>query len=494
MRIRWVDVALMSALYAGALAARWVMIEALPYNDEGLHWYNSRHWLQKIPDNMVDVHGSTWFHAWWIGLQRPAWYILFMPAAKISFEAWRTQVVLLTSLLPVAGYTLARAWATRRPAALAGGLLLALWPILVTFGGFGLMDELMTVLLLFGLAAFDRGRMKLAVALFLLACWTKELAVPVLGLFLVLTFTEEIRRGEASWWPIRLGQRSSILAIPILLGPVPFLLSLSKGLPFPGMGNPPYTLRLIDWLVGTAWLWPILIMGIAKVSTRRLALIGSGMAFYFLAWNLAQREVMIWYLMLPNSLAFVAVPAILDTWIRNRELKRGWGQGAAVFVSIILVTTIVVPGDVVEGRWLAPVNGNRFATLQESYAWELRDRDRDIFESLDSLPSGPGKQVLILDAEGSLVIARLAERGTRIVFGSPAVMLRFNQTIEAIPIQFEASDGAMARNDTTTIHQALITTYRDCAQDIGDWWVFDPPACRGRVDRFMSAFDNATGG
>lgn len=482
----------MSALYAIALAARWVMIEALPYNDEGLHWYHSRHWLEKVPVDMVDVYGSTWFHPWWIGLQRPVWYILFMPAAKVSFEAWRTQVVLLTSLLPVAGYALSRVWHTRRPAAVGAGLLLALWPILVTFGGFGLMDELMTVVLLFALAAFDDGRVKLAAGLFLLACWIKELAWPAIGLFLLLTFREEVRKGEAAWWPLKLGRRSSTLSIPFILGPLPFILSLSQGLPVPGMGNPPYTLRLLDSLVGTAWLWPILIVGIARPATRRVAIIGTGIAFYFLVWNLAQREVMIWYHMLPISLAFVAAPTILDTWIRTRELKRGWAEAASIFVSIIMVTTIAVPGDVVAGRWLAPVSGQRFANLQESYSWELHERDRDIFEALNSLPSGPGKQVLIMDVEGSLVIAKVAERGTRIVFASPAFILRFNQSIEAIPTQFEASDGAVANNDTTAIHQAMFATYGDCARDIGDWWVFDPSGCRGRVDRFMAAFENGT--
>jgi hypothetical protein len=491
MRLRGHDALLAAVLYAAGLAARWPLVDAFPYGDEGIHWYNSRHWLEKVPDDVTDVYGATWWHAWWIGLQRPLWYILFMPAAEAGFEVWRMQVAILAAFLPVAGYGLARVWRASRVVSFASGATLASWPILVTYGGLGLMDELMAIFVITAIALFDRGHRRTSAVVWIAACWTKETAWISVGLFFLLAFVEEIRRGEGHPWPPRLGNASATLLVPLVVGPVPFILSLSEGLPFPGQGNAPYPGRIVDALVGTAWIWPFLLAGLRSASTRRIALIGSGMAVFYLAWNLGRREVMIWYYVLPISLAFVAVPVMLERWRIGREFRRLPLAAASLFLALVLAVTIVGPAGSVPDRALAPLSGQRVSSLADSYRWETKDRDRDLYEALDALPAGEGTTVLVLDAGYEVMLARLAGRGTSIVYGASWFILAYNQSIPELPRRIEESDGAVAQNGTSAIHAALSSAYGDCSRDVGRWWYIDPTDCQGRVERFMEAYENA---
>ncbi|HUR62284.1 MAG TPA: hypothetical protein VM286_07990 [Candidatus Thermoplasmatota archaeon] len=455
---RRLDWASCTALFAAALALRWPFLDAVAYGDEAMHYYMASHLLQG-PSNLSDVFGILWFHPSWIVFQRPFYYLLFHPAAMASFHAFRVQNAILGSLLPVVSYGLLRTFGVRRPFAIAAGLAAASFPLLVVWGTFGLMDTAMTVFLLAGLWARSARRPILSAVLLLAATWSKETAyVAVVALFTVTQLRTWWRK-DSPVWPLRFDAAQSALAVVMLVGLVPVLLSSTLGLRTPGAPASGYAFRLIESLFGASLLVPVLFLGLRWPASRTLATWALAAGGFLLALHVVlHRAVEVWYNVPAVALGFVGVAATVDAaWTASAH--RRWVPSAlAVFVGLVVVGAVLVPGSAAKDAILHPFEHIPSGSWSETLAYE-KGRDRDLTEAQVWVDARHPTTLLAFDVEYPHVLHPFVE-------GQPRVVLVSSQLFDLLPYPLHTVATAMAQPGTLTLLQVRDWTLNHGVQEV----------------------------
>ncbi len=386
-RFPWLDAATLLGLYALAVALRWPLLQAPPYGDEGLHYWVSRAFTEP-PTSVTDVEGSSWVHPGWIFWQRPAYYVLLHPFALHGFEAFRAGHVLLSSLLPLAAWSLVRAHGGHRAAAAFAGLACATLPSLVTWGALAMMDEPMALALAFALAARRVGRHSAASVLFLVSVWLKETALPLVAILAAASFARAWWRGEAALRPLRLDGPTGSFVLPLALGPFTLMLSLATGLDSIGGWSAGHSGRMADWLYVTPWFIPVLLAGLAWRPSRPVCAFALVFATAYLlshAWG--GRSVEAWYFAGPVPFVLCGVALALDHAVRHatRALARA-GAGAAAVGALLLVGTMVLaPASAAKGAWPHPFTGQPDDSVLGTQRYELELRDRGLRDAIDRM-------------------------------------------------------------------------------------------------------------
>jgi hypothetical protein len=479
-----------AALYALAVALRWPFLAAPAYGDEPMHFFMARHLLAP-PGNFSDLFGSTWFHPSWIVYQRPLFYLGFHPAALASFAAFRVQGLLVGSLLPVVAYGLLRQHAVRRPFAVAAGLACAGFPLLVVWGTFGLMDTPMTVLLVAALWARRAGRPYLSALLLLAAVWTKETAyVAAAGLWGAAHLRRWLR-GQAPLWPLQMDAAQSALLSVLLVGLLPITVAFASGLRMPGAAASGYGSRLLESLFGTAWVVPVVAMGLRWPTSRPLAawgLLAGG--FLLVLHGVLGRAVEVWYNVPAVTLAFIGAAAALDAALAAAPPPRRWAPAAgAVAVAALLLASMVVPESSAKDAWLHPTHPIPAPSWRDSLDYETRIRDGDLVQAAGWVAARPHDALLVFDVEYPHVLYPFVETEARVRGTGSTFFDILPQPLDAMAAGIE-SPGTLTLLQVapTALNEAVQALYADCVVERNPTYlILEGASCPGRAQRLVRA-------
>lgn len=481
-RAVWLDWTIAAVLYALALVPRLAMRTAPPYGDEGLHFTVAKYWTQ-APPNFHDVYGQNWWHAGYDFFQRPAFYVLFHPAALHSFHAFRLQHILLASLLPAVAWGLLRSHRIGRLAATGAGIALALGPPFVTWGSLVLMDTLMAILFLGGLWAHQAGRSWLAGALFLLSIWTKETAVFGVVALLAWTWWEQARRRHVPLWPLQLDPPQSILLVTSVLGVLPIIIAMSMGLRTPGGAAAVMPVKTLELVFGSSWLLPVLVLGIVLRASRTLAAWALGACLFFVALNLSGRAVEAWYAMPTAALAVCGTAATASAAWRLRP--RGAAGPFALGIGVVLLTgtAVALPESNLKERMVHPLSADPAPSLADSIHYETAIRAHDLAHVASYVADRAPARLLLYDVfYGFAYVPFVADH--RVVLGASS------QLRDIWPQPYGPLVKAIEDNSTLSVFEALPTplnealraVYSSCMvlQD-GPYQVYEGWRCPGRL-------------
>lgn len=397
------DWPIMVALYGAALAARWPLVDVSPYGDEPLHYWVASH-FQAHP-RITDIFGNSWVHPDHIFWQRPAFYVGYHAFALAGFEGLRVGHILVASLLPPVVYGLLRSHGVTRPFASAGGLVTAVFPLLVAWGALAVMDSTMTLLFVCGLWARRAGRPTLAAVLFLLSVWTKETAFFALAALAAASVVRDWVTGR-----MRLDRElvvpkdTALLLVACSLALVPLFVAMSQGLQMPGAHAAGYGDRLVDELFVSPWLLPVLVLGLAWPRSRPLAGIALFVSCFTLAYHvIVHRAVEVWYLVMPVTLCIVALAATLDEWWRRtasgRPATRAGAGLAVVVVGLLLVTMVVAQPSPTKGLATHPITRHADESLLGTYRYERDVRDGWRDQAFEALALDGTQEVVFVDLD-----------------------------------------------------------------------------------------------
>jgi hypothetical protein len=473
-RIDWLLAALLGLL---AAALRWPFLGAPAYGDEAMHFYMAKH-LLATPTNFSDVFGQTWFHPSWIVYQRPLYYLLFHPAALLSFHAFRLQNLAAGALLPALAYGLLRAWGVRRPFAAGLGAACAALPYLVVWGTFGLMDTTMTDFLLAALWARAVGRGTLSAALFLAAIWSKETAYFAAAAQWGVGHLARWRRGEPLW-PLRMDRAQSALALVLLVGLWPLMVSFSHGLQTPGGTSYTPNAYVLEEVFWSALLVPVLLLGLRWPASRGPA----AWAFYVLLHALLHRSVEIWYEVPSVTLTLVGTAATLDAAWTAAAPSRRWAPAlGAVAVAGLLASGVLVP-DGAAKAWLHPVHHVPSGSYADSLRYETQVRDNDLKQLQGLVAQRPAATLFFFDVAYTEVLYPFSEQHPHLLVGASG-------WFPFIPHPLGPVAQAVEANGTLTVvqerpgnyNQAMRDVYADCVVERNPTYVvIEGWRCKGRA-------------
>lgn len=497
MRSR-LDAVLCGAFFALALALRWPLLHTPPYGDEGLHYWLARH-LMAVAPNVSDLEGLTWRHPGHLVFQRPFYYLAMHPFALQGFTAFRVGHMLFASLLPVAAFGILRAHGAHRATAIAGGIFAAAYPLFAVWGGLGLMDEPMTVLVGFGWWARVAGRPVLSAGSLLLAVWTKETAVFALVALTAWTALAGWVAGRNRVRPFELDDATAPLAVACAVALLPITVAFSKGLGAPGaVAGEPYGAWLVDSLAVTPWFLAPIAAGLLWRRTRGL----SALALFLVAVHLAlhvvlHRDVEVWYLVLPAFVSGLAALLAVEeglrlAWGSPRMVGRAVASTAVVAVAAVLVLSILVPAGAAKAAALRPFAGQSEEGLAGAYAFESTYRDRPFMDAVDAMELDGTKTVLTVDLLYAYALYPLAETAGHVYIDSAGFRSFFPLRLE--PFAHEAE-----RNGTVLLVQytdfaffhAINEAYGDCRTfDNGAFRVYEAWRCPGRLQALEQGYES----
>lgn len=299
-----------SSIFAIALLIRLLAVNAAPYGDEAVHYSIAR--TMGFGETGIHLFGSgASFKLYLLMMSRPVFFLLYWPFAAISFVAFKVWTSLLSSLVAVLVYVLARRLAANPFLAAAAGLGFAVNPAMVIWGSRAFPDTAMTGLVFVALIVLSHGRRTAASILLLLASWAKEVAVLVPAFLLALYLLETLREKK-------LAAGTIAMSVVTMLGVLPMVISALISGVWPGWGRGGPTWGIIELCLLTAWLVPLVLVGFTRRSLRFVC----AMAALYPAFYLARRVLSGggfdgWYAVLPAALALTCFAAVGSTLLRE---------------------------------------------------------------------------------------------------------------------------------------------------------------------------------
>lgn len=487
---RWVWLGTAAALFTLAFAMKVPLLEAPPYGDEHLHFVVAADPAQPTPDT-VDVWGNPFGVSDSLFWQRPAFYAAFMAPAHAGFDATRIVHALVASVLAPLGAWLLRVHGVSWPACLLAGVALAITPAFVVWGTYLLMDTLMTVVLLAMLVARRLRRFGFVAVLATIAVWTKETAYAVVVVLFAIDLVRALRNGRASLYPLRLEPAEASLAWPLVLGPIPLVIALGKGLPAPGGAAEGSTLHLLQLVLPTVWVVPVLVVGLWWRRSRFLCAAGLAGAAAFLLLHAAGRGVQVWYAIPALAFAILGTASAADAAVRAARgspwpRQAGAALAALLAVGVVLGAATLPHGPMREG--LYPLSAMSPHPLLDMYEFETTLRDQDLERALADIPLQQHPDVLVMQNNWPLPFIPLRAAATLYVdlpyFRS---MVGFDSDALAARIE-NATTYALLGGGNEPIQLAIREVYADCILAThGDWLVIQGAMCADRGEALRSA-------
>ncbi len=486
--------AFLVALYGMAVAVRLPFAGVPPYGDEGMHFFLAREGTG-LPTTISDLEGGTWLHPAWLFWERPLFAVLLHPFAEQGFHAFRIGHILVSSLLPVAAWTLLRSYRSHWATAALASLVCVILPNLVVWGALAVMDELMAILLAFALAVRRLGHHVFAGTLFLLSVWAKETAFAAVLAIAALSLVHALRRGEARLMPLTLDRATTALVLPLALGLVPLAVSLATGLDGFGGHGSGYASALVDRLYLTPWFIPVLAGGLAWKTSRHLCAFALFWATgYLLSHAWLGRSVEIWYIAAPAFFVVVAVASALEQMVRGAS--RPWPSvlaGLAIFAAIALVLVMVVaPAGPEKGRLTHPLTGQADHSLMGALEFERGARNAPLDQALERMRLDGTRDVVTVDLyyARALMLAE-GSNHARHVFVDSAVfreVLPLWSDSFASRVETNGTWLLVTRSDAAYFH-AINEAYSDClVLENVEFRLYEAWRCPGRQESLEEGF------
>lgn len=472
-------------LYLLTAILRLPLITTGLYGDEGWHYFVSKTWGAPVANfHLLDLYDTV--DARGLFLWRPLFFIALTPAALISFEAYRALFVLYTSLIaPLLFLVLRELW-VRRILAAGAGLAFAISPYFITWGDRVFPDVFMSTFFLAGLWFLVRRQPIPAAILFVVAMWVKEAALVAVGGLLLLQSTEALTHGRLSLRPLRIPRMIAALGFACVLGLVPLFVGLRLGITFPGWSNGTLRPDAVDLFFGSAWLIPLILIGIAWPRTRTLSLLALIHPVFYVTHNLVRgRAIEVWYYALPQLIALVAAIHNLDeAALRSRArlgLARAWPKAAAIAVALLFALGAVVPSTVNAKSVLTPASQDRGPSIQQAMDYE-RSRDRTLADVMSHVQPADWESVFLLDVGWFFLwypfgTSANVTRWAFTVFNPPPQELHrwvhVGENMTRITVLFKTD---------LPLNEAFRETYVDCTEfENADYLILRPSACPGRL-------------
>lgn len=468
------------------------------FGDEAWHYYVARH-LGQDPGHihtMLDAEGVRIRHLF---LWRPVFELLLLPAALVSFDAWRLAHLFLTSSLVPLTYFILRERGVRAPIALAGAAAVLLSPVFHTWSIIVFPDGLLTTAIAAALFFESRGRTGLATGFFVLAAWIKEVGLVLLGFLFLLELVAGLRRMDSSLCPLRLNAHQTRLALAGLIGALPAMLFVSQGGQFPGWSTGGDPAALVDLLFLLPWLAPVVFAGLAWPRTRRAALLALVYPLFFSTYRLAfNGGVELWYHVLPSFLAVVAAALVLDElWRRagSRPAPRAAASAVLLVVGGLLAAGAFVPGSPAKAALLSPASAEPRPSLADTFQ-AMERQDADLPEAFAQVPPAAWGHVFLVDPAWFLTLYPFGERAATLRYaytewwnGTGADLARWVILLEQFAdVTLVSKPLAVGR-----LSEAIRTTYADCTLfENPSYVLLDTRACAGRGERLAQAAGAST--
>jgi hypothetical protein len=476
------------AAYALALAVRAWFLGTPVYGDEAAHFYVSRH-LGMSPHAPHVLYPET-DATHWLFWQRPLFSLLLWPGAAVSFQGYRVWHALLSSLLaPLAMALVAQAGGDRW--ARAGvGVAVAVLPGIVGWGIRAFPDSLMAALFVAGVLLHGRGWHGRAAAAFLAAAWVKEVAAAgILAVFLS-SLVQAMRRREVGVWPFRLDKACTAYLAAGFLAPVPLLVSVFAlgGIP-PGWSTSKATLGLLDGLFASAWLVPLVLLGLRWGRTRRLALWALVFPLFYGVYGvLLHRGVEGWYLVPPQVLALAAAAVALEEALRRVATPTGRrvGQAGAAALALLLLASAVLPGRVGADAVALPLRGGSLPLPDLHAALGYR---HPLDAPVAALPLDGSTDVMVVDVEWFYLYYPFAETANFTGWSYTFIEVPPATWAKAV----EGPQATLLGKNDRPMNQALRVAYADCRVWENDGFaIFQGQRCPGREAQLAAALAAAS--
>lgn len=488
------DAPSLAVAYAIALWLRLVLWDTNAYFVESGHYFASRHTISHAT-NLVSVTFMGHFDMAWQFWQRPIFSLALTPGALVSFDAYRLQLILMTSALAPLAILLLREFGARRATAYFVGLVVAVHPVLVNWGAYGMPDSLMVFWFVLAVLAERRGRPAWAGAFALAAVWTKEIAVFPILFLLGRSLWVGVRQGTTRLWPFQ-GDRLQTAYLGVLvLAPLPLLYALRLGAPFPGLRSGGQSWDVVDQVFMLTWFAPVLVAGLFHRKSRPLASLALVFPAFFLAYQFIMgRAVEIWYYMSPAYFSLIGTAFVLDTaWtlVRTGPFPRrvGWTSLTGALVVLLGLQIVGPVGDPVRDGAVTPLS--EAAAFNLKWVFDLNDyRDDDLFAAFEALPKDPRPNVLLLDIHSNWGLYPLSERTQMTYIDDTRVKVYFNESIDRLVRTFESqAQWTILEKQDNVLSRAIQTTYADCLRfSAGNVAVYEGPACAGRYNQVEAKY------
>ena len=320
-------------------------------------------------------------------------------------------------------------------------------------------------------------------AAFAAACWVKEVALIALAVLLIA----DLLRRRASWWPLRLDRMQTAWAGALVVGVVPTLITLAQGGITPGGPGDPDVAVLLDQLVVTAWLWPVLLVGLWLPRARWLALVGLLLPVWYLVYAVVFGQgVNIWYLVLPNVLALAACAAILDR-LWDDGPRRSVTRGAAVLIAVALLAHVVAPMGVAD-RIKNPASG--FGEDDHDGTWAYESNRGLELDRLHTVLGSRGQEILFVDVYGADMLHPYAGQVEGLWVGATWTVRFLDQDLAQWTEAFDRLDAVVVHRNEEPLNQAIRLVYADCERArVDPYIVYDGGSCPGRLDDLRVAYE-----
>lgn len=482
------------ALYAAALAVRLVFLDTRPYGDETHHFYIARG-FGAPPDNVYLQPDTRWLF-WW----RPMFSFLLSAGAQFGFTGFRLGYMLLVAGLAPAVWWWLRGRGVRQPFALGAGLLVVGHPVLVLWGIRAFPDELMATFYVLALALWERERLGLSSIAWVMALWSKEVAL--IGL-LVLGAEEAWRlwRGRTGW-SFPLGVRHFLLTLVLALAWMPHWYAEEIGGRSPGWTRGGDLAGILDGAFTTVWLVPAVALALLAWRARRPALHALAYLAFYGVYHLAVGGAAeAWYFVLPTVLAFAALAAAADAWAQRWWPDRaavgraaaGAGRRVAAATPAVLLLALVAvqcfaPAyGPVKDRVLHPWTDIRENNWAEAYEHEFA-RDQEFWTVVEAAGPRDWHAVLAVDLEWFYPMWPLSDRADNV-----AAFFTANDASPAedwAKLVEDVATVTILREHGSPLNEALRATYADCVVErAGPYLLIRGPDCAGRAERLQQEWD-----
>jgi len=473
---------------AVAFALRTLWLDVPVYGDEGWFYSCARYFAATL-GNVRALEGNAPVSLAPIFWYRPIHALALAPGAAFSFAGYRLINAALSSLLAPLAVAFALGRGVRPAMAWATGLVVATLPFLVVWGTLAFADAPATLFLLAGLVLADRGRRGAALASWLLACWTKESFVVIVAAIFAIEFVTDLRAKR----PLRTRMRTLHAAV-VALGPVPFLAAryLLRAPPPGGSGFVPLG-DLLDRFFVSAWLVPLVVIGLWRPRTRNLSALALVVPFFYAFWDFGLgRIVQAWYATPGLVLTLVAIAANLDELGRRLRTaaQRVLGALAVALIALILVATILLPPGSARSALLHPAGGGDPGGLTEAYRYE-HAREAEFRAAFEALPAPGNGTVVTVDVYLGLVMYPVNQDHREIRWAWTGEARDYGPSLPGWVSAIENSTTFIGPYPSP-LNAALWNTYADCASyGNARFLVIPAHACDGRGPDLASAYGRA---